>query len=100
ANRWNFAAANWSKGLYHDGDIVLFDDFGSNNVPVDLTTLVAPAPVTVNAAKSYIVSGSGGIGGGTGLSKSGAGKLTLASSNNYSGETTISGGTLAVGHNN
>ena len=38
----------------------------------------------------------GAIGGSAGLTKSGAGRLTLAAANSYAGVTTVEGGTLAV----
>ena len=99
-NQWNFAASNWTNGLYLDGDNVLFNDSGSANPPVDITTLVAPASVLVNATKTYTFGGAGGISGATGLSKSNTGELQLANSNSYSGATTVSGGRLTVQHNN
>jgi autotransporter-associated beta strand protein len=100
ANQWNFAASNWTNGLYHDGDIVLFDDSGSANPPVDITTLVAPTSVLVNATSTYTFGGVGGISGATALIKANTGVLNLATSNSYSGGTTISGGRLVVQHNN
>ena len=59
---------------------------------------VQPASVTFNnSALNYTVSGSYGIVGSTGLTKSGTGLLTIATGNGYTGPTTISGGTLAIG---
>jgi fibronectin-binding autotransporter adhesin len=58
-------------------------------------TLTGSSPiVTVNAAQGTIDSPLSGSGG---LIKAGSGELLLAGSNTYSGDTTISGGTLAIG---
>jgi autotransporter-associated beta strand protein len=52
-----------------------------------------------NATSTYTVSGTGEIGGATALTKSGAGTVNLATSNSFTGNTTVSGGTLAVNAN-
>src|SRR5258705_258695 len=56
-----------------------------------LNTTVNPANVAaINAAKSYIITGSGAISGASGVNVSGAGSLTLATSNTYTGGTLVS----------
>ena len=58
-------------------------------------------PVTLNAATTVTVSGSGAltvggaIGGGSALTKNGSGTLVLPNSNSYSGGTTVAGGVLS-----
>lgn len=99
-NLWNFTASNWSRGLFQNDEEVLFDDSGSNNVPVNLTTLVGPATIAVNAMKQYVFAGGGGITGTGSLSKANSGELVLSGSNSYSGLTRILGGTVTVQHNN
>jgi autotransporter-associated beta strand protein len=80
------------------GDAVLFDDAAVANFSVTLATNVSPASVTVsNEANDYALSGGFGIGGAGGLTKQGAARLTLATSNSYSGGTRIMGGTLQAG---
>ncbi len=59
-------------------------------------------PVTLGATPTVTVSSStltigGSIGGGYGLTSSGAGMLILAGSNSYTGDTTIAQGTLQLG---
>lgn len=59
-----------------------------------LVATVHPAGVTVDAAKHYAIGGSGKIAGAAGLDKLGAGTLTLATANEYSGATVVQQGTL------
>lgn len=87
-----FPAAFW------DGDTVTFDDSGSNSPAINLPAVLQPITVTVSAAKNYTFSGSGKISGSASLQKSGSGTLTVLTTNDYSGNTTISGGTLQVGN--
>src|SRR5206468_423294 len=74
------------------GDVVLFDDTATGTTNVNLTTTLQPASVTVNnSTKSYTFSGSGKISGNTGLTKQGAGALTISNTggNDYTGGTNI-----------
>jgi len=103
ANNWDLSTANWWNGsaltLFRNGDNAIFDDSGSNNVPVNIAVEVNPAIVFVNAAKDYVFASSAavGINGSATLIKSNVGRLTLATDNNYSGPTVIGGGTVQVG---
>lgn len=84
---------------YMDGRSALFDDSATGTGPytVTLNTSVLPTDVTVNnPTQNYTLTGSGQIGGSGGLLKRGGGRLVLATSNSYSGATTIAGGTLAI----
>jgi autotransporter-associated beta strand protein len=77
------------------GDAVLFDDTASGASPITVTlnTSVHPAAVTVNnAAKNYIISGSGGITGGVSVTKTGAGSLSLQTINDFTGGMNFNGG--------
>ena len=98
---------NWTDGTqpetFYNNDTVFFGDGPTNRVIVINATLLPGAPktpVTINnsAGNDYSFTGTGGIGGTTGLLKKGNGNLTLAVNNTYSGATTISGGTLFVGN--
>lgn len=102
-NVWNFTSTNWWNGaaadLFYNLDRVVFDDSSAVG-NITLVGSVAPGTVTVsNAATSYVITGGGGITGATGLLKTGAGALTLATANTYSGLTIINGGTLQLGAN-
>lgn len=97
---WNTAADGTTVASYANGFPAIFNDTSSGTAPftVTLNSTVTPTSVTVNnPTKNYTISGSGAIAGGIGLTKSGAGTLTLSTANSYSGATTVSGGTLSVG---
>jgi autotransporter-associated beta strand protein len=105
-NQWDLDSSNWLNGgssdKFYNGDDVTFDN-STTNTTVELTGTLLPASVTVNndASHNYIFqniySSDAKISGTTGLSKQGDGKLTLATNNDYSGATDITGGTLQVG---
>lgn len=96
-NNWKNAVA--TPVNYVDGDIVFLDDTASGVSPVTITlnSTVSPTGVTVNGGKNYILTGTGGIGGATGLTKNNGGTLTLSNGNSYAGGTTINGGILSFG---
>jgi autotransporter-associated beta strand protein len=103
-NRWNLVgAANWRDPAMNGQqfftlDRVTFDDTSTNTNDVELIGPLRPGSVTVNATRNYTFAGAGGIIGGGGLTKQGTGTLTLATANSYTGQTTISSGTLQVGN--
>lgn len=103
ANLWNTTASNWLGGglprAFVNGDTVIFTNTGSAAPPVNLTISAAPAAMVVNSSQNYTLAGSGALAGSMSLTKSGAGRFTLANTgaNIYSGSTTISGGALQVG---
>jgi autotransporter-associated beta strand protein len=76
------------------GDSVLFSDSASGSSPITVTLNANPYPasVTVNASKSYVLTGNGSISGQNGLTKTGTGTLTLATTNTFSGGIYINGG--------
>ena len=97
---WDIATTtNWLIGgvvsTYFDGDLVRFDDTAvSTNVFVPTT--VSPNGITVsNNVKTYTFSGSP-IAGAGGLTKLGTGTLVVNQTNNYSGNTVISNGTMRL----
>lgn len=100
-NAWDLAnTINWSRSgtpdTFVSGDTVTFDATGSTHPTVTLTTALPVAGITVSAASDYNLTGTGFIAGSGGLVKSGAGTLTLSTTNTYTGPTTVTGGTLAV----
>ncbi len=62
------------------------------NINLGAATLTVGADNTSQAAYAGVISGTGGA-----LTKIGAGMLTLAGANTYTGATTINGGALALG---
>ncbi|HVU38438.1 MAG TPA: polysaccharide lyase family protein [Opitutales bacterium] len=103
SNSWDVGTfINWSdsggNATFNQGDIVTFDDSGANHSAVTLTGALKPNGVTVNSSQDYTFSGNGALTGTTGLTKSGSGTLVIdnTGTNNYSGATTLSGGTLQI----
>ena len=99
------APKNWvlnSDGVtpidYLDGEAVRFDDSAASpNVSLSVAG-VAPFSVTVsNTALNYAITGSYGVTGTASFTKQGGGVLTLGTANTYTGNTTVSAGTLALG---
>jgi autotransporter-associated beta strand protein len=120
------SSANWSTNVpgdtswkanqaFQPNQGSFFGDNASGATTVNITTAVMPAGergtllnsnqpstfpgITVsNATKDYVFTGPGFITGITGIYKTGPGTLTLltTNANNYSGDTIIDGGTLAV----
>jgi autotransporter-associated beta strand protein len=100
---WDTSTQNWTNTLtgsassYSDTFGVLFDDTaGSAHTTVDISSgNVAPLSVTFNnSTTNFILQGSNGISGPTGLAMTGSGMVTIGNSNAYTGATTISSGTL------
>ncbi len=102
ANNWNAAGdLNWFDGYsllypFSNGNRVTFDDSGFNSPAISLAGSLQPASVTVNAAQNYALGGGGSLAGAMTLVKSGAGIFRLNNTNSFSGNTTVSNGTLLV----
>ncbi|EEF57643.1 phosphocholine-specific phospholipase C [Pedosphaera parvula] len=95
---WRLVPSNLSTN-YTDACQTILDDTASN-FAVNLTASVSPYQLIVsNTANNYLINGTGSIIGSTGLTKQGSGKLTLAVTNKYTGDTLISQGTLALNAN-
>jgi rhamnogalacturonan endolyase len=80
------------------GDKVLFDDTATGPTSINIVSPVNPTLLTVtNTAKNYTFSGAK-IGGPAPLVKQGAGALTLSNvGNDYTGGTSIQGGSIVLG---
>ncbi|MES2594521.1 MAG: autotransporter-associated beta strand repeat-containing protein [Verrucomicrobiota bacterium] len=100
-NVWdNTTPASWNTGAetFFHTDAVTFDD-SSANTSVTLAGTLLPSSVTVNSSLNYSFNGNGGIGGYSGLTKSGTGTLTINNSNALQGKIKISGGSIVLGVN-
>jgi autotransporter-associated beta strand protein len=106
---WDTTTSNWKQfgvsAKYTDDGTkdVLFDDTATGTSPITVTlntTLNNPHSVTANnATKSYIVAGTGVIGGTGTMTVSGGGSLTLSNANTYSGGTTVTApGQLSINY--
>jgi autotransporter-associated beta strand protein len=104
-SQWNLAGGLEWKGAtsgnpqpYHDLDVVNFNDAAAS-FAVNVTANVTPTSVLItNVAQTYTFSGTGGIIGGSAVYKDWAGTVIFANSNNYSGGTYITNGTIQVGN--
>lgn len=99
---WDFnTTLNWQDEVpaaakYFNGDNVSFTNAGLANPAVDVTAAVAPESVLVDSTGNYTFLGAGKITGNTGLTKVNSGQLTLATANDYTGDTSIQQGTLVL----
>jgi len=103
-NNWDGTSTNWLSGTnlvsFGAGDIVTFDDTGSNSPAINLVGALAPSSVNVAANQNYTFAGSGSLTGAVALAKSGTGILTMSASNTFTGGTFVEGGTLTMGNAN
>ena len=101
-NNWDTSSTNWLSGTnlvtFGAGDIVTFDDTSSNTLAINLVGSLTPASVTVAANQNYAFAGNGSLAGAIPLSKSGAGILTIGTSNTFTGGTFVQGGTVVMGN--
>jgi fibronectin-binding autotransporter adhesin len=100
---WDTTTTNWvdqvngAASLYADPNPVLFDDDAPGPTAVTLNIAVSPSNVTFNnSLLTYSLSGTGSIGGTTGLVKKGTGELTLSTANTYDGVTRLEGGIVTI----
>jgi autotransporter-associated beta strand protein len=104
-NNWDVnTTSDWvTNGVlttFTNGNIATFDDSGSNNIPVNLTTTVSPAGLTINATKSYVLSGAGNLSGNFVTVKTNSGTLAIINENtSLLGDTFVKGGKLQIGTN-
>jgi autotransporter-associated beta strand protein len=96
---WDAASTGWTSNTggtqYVDGAGVNFTDAGGGtSTTITIASAVKPGMVSFdNSAKSYTFTGAA-ISGATGVTKSGAGTVILATPNTYTGRTTVTAGTL------
>lgn len=99
---WNTTELAWNDGVgpvaFQTNDTVTFDDTG---LTAGATVTIQAAGVTIGNAKitnttgTYTFTG-GSINGSGSLTKSGAGKLVLSSTNSYTGGTVVNEGTVSI----
>lgn len=94
----NWDLAGTADETFFQGDNVEFDELGSNASPINLIGTLTPGSLTVSGDQDYTFSGSGQVGGTTGLLKEDLGTLTLLTDNSYTGPVTITGGSVVVGN--
>ncbi|MCC6123994.1 MAG: autotransporter-associated beta strand repeat-containing protein [Pirellulales bacterium] len=106
-NNWDATTTNWKEKdsgtatTYRETpqrDQVIFDD-GADvlQTTINIPANVMPLNVFVNnSARDYTFSGTGKITGSGALVKQGSGTLTVETFNDFTGGTTISGGTLVL----
>lgn len=105
---WRGSGSQWDLGLtpnwweagqstsFLNGDQVRFDDTGAAATQVVLTGTLEPARVIVDAAIDYAFTGPGSLAGTNRLIKAGTGRLTLSTTNTFSGGVVLSNGVLAL----
>lgn len=104
ANTWNTSVSNWFNGsglaAFKAGDVVSFDDSGSNTPAINLSATVSPGAFVFDSTNSYQVAGSGSLSGSMNLSKSSSGSLTFFNPNSFTGGATLNEGTLILSNLN
>lgn len=95
ANTANFVDADGNATVFVKGDKVIFNDDAAN-VNVKLAEALMPSAVVFSNNKlNYSLSGNSIIGS-TSLVKEGNGDLTINNKNQYTGGTTVAGGSLSL----
>lgn len=110
-NVWALANANYnfdlqdtngSPAVFNGGDSITFDDTYPYSNPVTLSNILTPGAIMVNGTRNYNFAGKGTIAGSGALLMNSSGVLSLSNdtsgtfSNNFSGGTVISNGTINV----
>lgn len=97
----NAATETYYQENAMQGDTVRFDDTATGLTTVTLAGTVNPFKMTVdNSTKDYTFTGGSITGVADGLTKSGSGKLTIATgANTFTGGTTLNDGTFLAGVN-
>lgn len=103
-NNWDvMTTADWFNGTslatFTNTDFVMFDNSGSNNLPLNLVGDLAPNFMTVNATQDYVFAGTGKLTGSINIVKTNTGSLTLVTDNDASGSMAIKWGTVQLGTN-
>lgn len=94
----NWVDTNGNQTVFNHGDPVIFDDSqGNSGGNVNLTAnFTAPASVTVKGGDFYVFNGPGSIGGPSPLWDFCSARVTLGSTNSYTGGTLVSNATAYI----
>ncbi|HOX63891.1 MAG TPA: immunoglobulin domain-containing protein [Verrucomicrobiota bacterium] len=95
AGGYSVEVANAAGSVVSANALLSVSCLGSSNF-ITLNGTVIPKSVTNNSTSDYTISGTGRISGLGGVTKLGSGTLTLRTTNDYSGATTVSDGKLLV----
>jgi autotransporter-associated beta strand protein len=82
--------------VFNQGNSVLFDLSGSNNIPINLVGSLTASVVTVYSPIDYVFAGAGSFNGTTTVVKAGTGILTINTTNSNTGATAVRDGYLFV----
>lgn len=106
-DQWDVLGSfNWTDMVDHaveqfaSADAVIFDDSITNaatpgtNITIASGETVAPTIITNNSTVNYTISGPGSIGGAAAIVKMGSSTLSIASTNSFTGNVSIYGGTV------
>jgi fibronectin-binding autotransporter adhesin len=108
-SNWDTSSTNWALGAspaaYIDGEIVQFNDTNAvtslavSNGTVTIGSQLNPTSVTFNnSSVNYLVNGSGGIAGPTGITKNGTGRVSLQTANSFTLPVAVNTGALNIGN--
>jgi fibronectin-binding autotransporter adhesin len=108
---WDFGPSgtgNWSNtvsfaptDMFFQGDTVSLKDIPGVQTNLVISGItVLPTSMTMNSSTNYTITGTGNIGGSGGVTKLGSGTLTLGTTNTFTGNTVVSGGTLLINNTN
>jgi len=95
-SNWQLVTAGTATNFF-DTDNITFDDTATG-FNVTLNSTAQPSVTTVNATSNYTLSGTGKISGTGVMNKAGSGTFIIATDNDNTGNTSITGGVLQVGN--
>lgn len=100
ANVWDTSTTNWlnagNPDAFFSGDQVTFDGSGSSSPAVNLTGSLQANVINVTGSQNYTFVGTGKLTGIGVLTNAGPGTLSIMTSNDFTGKSAITGGTLAI----
>src|SRR4029079_6028773 len=96
---WAFTGGG-GAAAFNNGALLTFDNSSGGNAAISLPANVTPGSMTFNnnSLANYTFSGAGQIAGTTSLLKKNTGTVTFHNPNTFTGNTSITGGTIQVGN--